>query len=142
MGYPSFGKGVYMSMGKSVTLHTMKEIPPPVKGVRIHGNTGARHSETGPATLGRLALVPRKRGITVPRKRITVPRKGGIRYSTNGYPFRGKEGLVPRKTGSSPADEGYPSLGKGYPSLGHRESSNERLRIPYGSGDVPIGNGV
>ena len=71
-----------------------------------------------------------------------MPRKRGTRYSTNGSRLRGKEGLVPRKTGSSPAGEGYPSLGKGYPSLGHMESSNERLRIPYGSGEVPIGNGV
>ena len=37
------GKG-YPAMGKSVTLHTMKGNPSPVKGVRIHGNTAARHS--------------------------------------------------------------------------------------------------
>jgi hypothetical protein len=75
-------------------------VPVPWKRARIQGNTGARHSETGCPSLGRVALVPLKRG-SLPRKMYPAPPKKGDPLLCKSVPVRRKRGTaVPRKRGS------------------------------------------
>ena len=99
----------------------------PWKRVRIQGNTGARHSETGRPSLGRVALVPLKRG-SLPRKMTPAPpEKGGpvtlqmgTRPTEEGDRGPTKEGL------SRPADEETRASEKGTHSSARDSRTSDR----------------